>query len=316
MARETVSAGRAHMPDGDESAVFDALAEGRLTHEDAFVSLYRAYGQITRAWFAQRVPAADVDDLLQDVWSIFWRRWREWVPSEGTATSDRRPVLSFLSRTCHLTLIAHRRLTGDGAIGSIETMEPLVAGPRAATRDVEPGELDDIVGAATQEMASRRAAIVELDDVRLSLKELGARLESSGGTDELATSRWTVRQVIAHLASWAARTRIELESLVEGTDLPEPIHFERDGGPREWNQRAVDERDGRTLASLVEEFDVETAQTADIVARMPNELLRQVAVLPRTSGTRAVAWRMPIATLVIGTCWHVRYHLTRLARFS
>ena len=316
MARETVSAGLLHMPDGEESTVFAALAEGRLTHEDAFVTLYRAYGQLTRAWFAQRVPAADVDDLLQDVWSIFWRRWREWVPSEGTATSDRRPVLSFLSRTCHLTLIAHRRLTGEGAIGSIETMEPLVAGPRAATRDVEPGELDDIVGAATQEMASRRAAIVELDDVRLSLKELGARLESSGGTDELATSRWTVRQVIAHLASWAARTRIELESLVEGTDLPEPIHFERDGGPREWNQRAVDERDGRTLASLVEEFDVETAQTADIVARMPNELLRQVAVLPRTSGTRAVAWRMPIATLVIGTCWHVRYHLTRLAGFS
>lgn len=302
------------MPDGDELPVFAALAEGQLTHEDAFVSLYRAYGQITRAWFAQRAPAADVDDLLQDVWSIFWGRWREWVPSEATATSDPRPVLTFLSRTCHLTLMAHRRLTGDGATRAIEATDPLVASPRAATRDLESGELDDVIRAATQEVASRRAAIVELEDVRLSVNTLCARLESSGGADELATSRWTVRQVIAHLASWATRTRIELESLAEGKNFPESIHFEREGGPREWNQRAVDDRDRRTLASLVEEFDVETARTADIVARIPNEELQQVAVLPRTSGARAVAWRMPLASLVIGTCWHVRYHLTRVDR--
>jgi DNA-directed RNA polymerase specialized sigma24 family protein len=129
------------LPEGDESPVLQAFAEGRLTHEEAFAGLYGAYGRTTRGWLAARAPAADIDDLLQDVWSIFWRRWREWSSPVGVSPSDPRPLLSFLFRTCHLTLMARRRLAAVHATQSIEAApDPATDGHRALEREVQLGE--------------------------------------------------------------------------------------------------------------------------------------------------------------------------------
>jgi DNA-directed RNA polymerase specialized sigma24 family protein len=129
------------LPESDESPVLRAFAEGRLTPDAAFDGLYRAFGPTTRAWLAVRTTGADVDDLLQDVWSIFWRRWVEWRPPDGVSPADPRPVLSFLFRTCHLTLLAHRRLAGAHAVQPIDALaEPAVDGQLAIVRDVQLGE--------------------------------------------------------------------------------------------------------------------------------------------------------------------------------
>lgn len=61
-----------------------------------------------RAWLALRADSA-ADDLFQDVWTVFYRRCREWQ-HRAPMGDESRPVLSFLFRTCHLTLRAHRRL--------------------------------------------------------------------------------------------------------------------------------------------------------------------------------------------------------------
>jgi hypothetical protein len=174
--------------------------------------------------------------------------------------------------------------------------------------------VDSIVENGAPEKVSRRAALVELEDVRLSCAELRTHIEGSGSDGILATSRWTVREVIAHLASWAMRTRHELESLVDGSPLLETIHFEREGGPRAWNQRQIDIRHGRSTAALFGELDTEISQIADVVISVREQLLRQVAEVPRTSGDPSVPWRIPVVAMVIGSCWHMRYHLARLER--
>jgi len=156
------------LPDADRSPVLEAFAEGRLTRDEAFADLYRAYGRTTRAWIATRAPSSEVDDLLQEVWSIFWRRWREWVEPAGVAASDPRPVLSFLFRTCHLTLMAHRRLAAVHAAQSIEEApEPAVDGQQAV-HNVQLGEC----------LVAAQACC---DDIELAI--LSAKLSGVSGRD-------------------------------------------------------------------------------------------------------------------------------------
>lgn len=132
------------MPDGDESPVLQAFADGRLTQEEAFAGLYGEYGRTTRGWLAARAPAADIDDLVQDVWSIFWRRWRDWTSPAGMSPADPRPLLSFLFRTCHLTLMAHRRLAAVHATKPIDIApDPALDGQRSLLRHVQLGECFD-----------------------------------------------------------------------------------------------------------------------------------------------------------------------------
>ena len=41
-----------------------------------------------------------VDDLAQDVWLIFYSRFRRWEFGTEMESPEARPVLSFLFRTC------------------------------------------------------------------------------------------------------------------------------------------------------------------------------------------------------------------------
>ena len=175
-------------------------------------------------------------------------------------------------------------------------------------------DVQRIVENAAHDVASRRALLVEVEDVRLSCAELRADLAANDTTARLATSRWTVRQVIAHLASWATRTRVELESFRDGTTGLDEIHFEPEGGPVVWNQREVERREGRGVNSLFDELDADWSTIAELIAGAPAALLRRTVDLPRTSGSPRVPWRMPIAAMIIGSCWHTRYHLSQLLR--
>jgi hypothetical protein len=162
------------------------------------------------------------------------------------------------------------------------------------------------------EQASRVAVLAELEDLRLSFIALREPLDSRPVTDARATSRWTVRDVVAHLASWAMETRRETETLLAGGGFDYTIHFEREGGPRAWNQREVDARARRTPAELFEELDRETIRTMDLMLEASDEAFGAVATLPRTSGDPPEAWRMPLGAMVLMSCWHARLHLRAL----
>jgi DNA-directed RNA polymerase specialized sigma24 family protein len=79
---------------------------------------------------AVRAEPAAVDDLFQDVWTIFYNRWTRWRFSPELEAPQARPVLSFLLRTSHLTLKAHRRYRQHRAhppLGDVEVDDRLRA---------------------------------------------------------------------------------------------------------------------------------------------------------------------------------------------
>jgi DNA-directed RNA polymerase specialized sigma24 family protein len=125
---------------GTEAAILREWSSGALAPDEAFAQLYRMYGPVVRTWLAVRAGSF-ADDLFQDVWTIFYRRTREWEHRTEMTVEDARPVLSFLFRTCHLTLRAHRRLMmrrGDEPLESAR--EPALDGQLRAFEAIQLGE--------------------------------------------------------------------------------------------------------------------------------------------------------------------------------
>jgi DNA-directed RNA polymerase specialized sigma24 family protein len=81
-----------------------------MSADAAFEVLFREYRRLVTAWLALRVDPAAVDDLAQDVWLIFYERFRRWQFGLEMESEDARPVLSFLFRTCQFVARGHRRL--------------------------------------------------------------------------------------------------------------------------------------------------------------------------------------------------------------
>jgi DNA-directed RNA polymerase specialized sigma24 family protein len=184
------------LPDAGESPVLRAWADGRIDADAAFAALYDTYAPMTRGWLAVRAPAADVDDLFQDVWSIFLRRWREWTPPDTISAADPRPVLSFLFRTCHLALLAQRRLAAAHTMQPIEAApEPDVDGDRIAVREVQFGEC----------LAAARACC---DDTELAV--LTAKLSGVSGRETARTLGLTEPAVDHRYRAAIARIRERL----------------------------------------------------------------------------------------------------------
>ena len=165
---------------------------------------------------------------------------------------------------------------------------------------------------AALERVSRVTLLAELEDLRVLFTELRDEYVSPSAKHARITSQWTALDVVAHLASWAAETRREAETLLAGGRLDYAIHFEREGGPRSWNQREVNGRASRGLAELVDELTGETERLAAMVLTAPQTSLDGIVELPRTSGDPPQRWRMPLAAMIGGSCWHARLHLRTL----
>ncbi len=92
-----------------EPTILRGREGGELSCNVAFDKFYRLYSPVVRGWVAISVRAGDVDDIVQDVWAIFYQRWRGWRFLPEMYAPDARPVLSFLYRTSRFLLEGHRR---------------------------------------------------------------------------------------------------------------------------------------------------------------------------------------------------------------
>ncbi|HLE72101.1 MAG TPA: hypothetical protein VJH87_20655, partial [Vicinamibacteria bacterium] len=61
-----------------ENRVLRARARGEMSADAAFEALFQEYRRIVASWLAVRVDGGSVDDLAQDVWLIFYGRFRRW----------------------------------------------------------------------------------------------------------------------------------------------------------------------------------------------------------------------------------------------
>jgi DNA-directed RNA polymerase specialized sigma24 family protein len=124
------------VPLASEHPILQARAAGEVSADVSFDQLYDLYRRPVYAWLALRLKSADVDDLAQDVWTIFYRRWQTWrFPDE--LVPEAKPVLSFLFRTCHLTLAGFRRVQERDRAGDLDEAGEVAAPNESWHRELE-----------------------------------------------------------------------------------------------------------------------------------------------------------------------------------
>jgi len=153
----------------------------------------------------------------------------------------------------------------------------------------------------------------ELEDVRLAFAEVHAALDDESKAGALATTAWSVKDLVAHLASWATEFKRQMETVAARQPFDYLITFTPRVGPTEWNAREVGRRRSRSLDASFRELDAATADIQELALSLPDDLLFTAAELPQTpDGTAENRWRTRLADLMLMKCWHDRYHLGRL----
>lgn len=152
-----------------ENRVLRARARGEMSADAAFEALFQEYRRIVASWLALRVDMASVDDLAQDVWLIFYNRFRRWEFGTEMESTEARPALSFLFRTCRLVVKGHLRLARSRRSDPLEEGENQAAasGPETLLRGLE--------AAKALSLARRICPEEELDVLLAKLAGLSAR---------------------------------------------------------------------------------------------------------------------------------------------
>lgn len=182
-----------------EHEVLRARTRGEVSADAAFERLHTLYAPPVRAWLLLRVRGTEAEDLVQDVWTIFYHRWRRWEQRPGMDEPEARPVLSFLYRTCHFVLKGHRRKArledametdmADGQAGAERLLLGVEAGRclDLARRLLRPEELDvllaKLAGVPAREIAGTLGVTESVVDHRFrnALARVRTRLETRGG---------------------------------------------------------------------------------------------------------------------------------------
>ncbi len=156
--------------------------------------------------------------------------------------------------------------------------------------------------------------VADLEELRLELQTAIRHLHTDGAARRFVTSAWTARDVLAHLTSWMAETRRQVETIRRGEPFEYAIPYALTVfGPAEWNGREVEQRRERTVAALEEELMGELDCLETALVHMRPELLNEPRALPYApTGNPSERWRGSLTEVVIGQCMHQRLHLARL----
>ena len=152
-----------------ENRVLRARSRGEMSADAAFEALFQEYRRIVASWLAVRVDSGSVDDLAQDVWLIFYSRFRRWEFGTEMESAEARPVLSFLFRTCQFVARGHLRLARSRRSDPLEEVEEKIAasGPDTLLRDLE--------AAKALSLARRICPEEEIDVLLAKLAGMSAR---------------------------------------------------------------------------------------------------------------------------------------------
>jgi len=180
----------------------------------------------------------------------------------------------------------------------------------AAGRPTAPGD------EGAQFPVSPTALYAQLEEVLFSWRELGAgRLERAQG--RYVNGAWTLKDLLGHLASWAAEFRREVETVAGGGSFDYAIPFALSViGPNEWNARAAEARRPQTLGTIRAAFETETRRLQDLVLMLQPEVLYGPTDFPLApTGDPNVRFRGNVAQIVLGKCEHDNYHLGQIRRW-
>ena len=168
-------------------------------------------------------------------------------------------------------------------------------------------------------MAGARPAALfaELEDVRRSWMELRASRQLEKNASRFVTPRWTLKDLLGHLASWAQEFRQEAEKAARGEAFDYAIPYAFSVlGPNQWNQVQVEKRRSQPLREILREFESETRCLQELVLELPEESLQAETFLPwAPTGNPAALFRGNAALVVMAKCMHDRHHLGRIRQW-
>ena len=154
---------------------------------------------------------------------------------------------------------------------------------------------------------------IELEDVLMQWRELWNSEWFGAGQDRLVTAEWTLKDVVAHVASWTVEFRTQAEILAEGADVGYRILFEEIGGPRSWNAEKVEILRSQPLDPLTREIEKETIRFQDLLFTVDVPILLAERPIGIASATApGEPWIRSIAGLVGMRSFHDRHHMERI----
>jgi hypothetical protein len=159
---------------------------------------------------------------------------------------------------------------------------------------------------------------VELEDTRSLWSELRHTISLDEYADRFITPAWTVKDMVAHVASWASELRRQVEVVLRGEAFDYAIPYALSiVGPNQWNQVEVEKRRPYDLNESLKEIEEETGRFKDLVLNLSEEPLqmeREFALAP--NGDPTTRWKSNIGQIVLLKCSHERYHLERIRQWQ
>lgn len=162
------------------------------------------------------------------------------------------------------------------------------------------------------------ALFAELEDTRRSWLELLEHSKPDEYGGQLITKKWTVKDMLAHVASWACEFRCQIEAVSHGDSFDRGIAFALSPiGPTEWNEVEVEKRSSLSLERIKNEIDAETLRLQELLLDLPEDVICAEAQFPLSpTGDTSRLWRGNISQVVSMRCFHDRQHLDRIIRWQ
>jgi uncharacterized protein (TIGR03083 family) len=91
---------------------------------------------------------------------------------------------------------------------------------------------------------------------------------------------WSVKEILAHLASFEQALVEVLNALLAKQTDPPPLVLAMLTDPQAFNDGQVDQRQGDTPTAVLAEYKAAQAQTLSLAAQIPAELFHQNGALP------------------------------------
>jgi hypothetical protein len=182
------------------------------------------------------------------------------------------------------------------------------------------GEMGDLNWSFIHDqLRTPRASILfaELEETRELWRELLDMIELDSCSGRFITSAWTLKDLVAHITSWAAELRYQAEAAAHGQSFDYAIPYALSIiGPNEWNRIEVEKRRNLSLPELLQELNQQSVNLEDLVLELSEEELhadRLFAMAP--NGDPSTRWKGTIGQIVLMKCSHERYHLDRIRQW-
>ena len=172
----------------------------------------------------------------------------------------------------------------------------------------------DMRARATTPRVSKSMLSAALDDVLFRFGELTP--EAGRRASHPITSMWTAKDLIAHMASWAAEFVRQVDVASRGEPFAYTIHFPMPAGPTAWNHREVERRATQSFDESEREFTDETTRLRELVIALPDDVLSRRTAFPLSPDGRVESrWQVRLADLTLMKTDHDVYHLGRIERW-